>query len=244
MRQTLCAGLVKCVSSSHHCLVISALASTEASVPHPFSSARSTAVGAGVAAVLAASPALAHHAMDGAVPRTMWEGFASGIAHPVIGPDHFVFVVLAALVFSLARSALPLALTLMVSGLAGTILRTMSIELPMTEALVAATLVVAGLVVLYRIYAGAGLDGAASALAVALAGVVHGFAWGESVVGADAPVLGSYLAGLAIAQFVVLMGLVVVFRSVAIRSPRTQTALVASLGIVGVFAGTGFLLLT
>jgi len=213
-------------------------------VPHPISPARSTAGVAGIVAVLAASPAFAHHPMGGATPTTLWEGFASGIGHPVIGPDHFVFVVLAALVFSMARSALPPVLTLIVSGLAGTLLRTMSIELPLNEALVALTLVVAGAVVLFRLYAGTGREGAASALAVAFAGVVHGFAWGESVVGTDAPVLGSYLAGLAIVQFVVLMALVAAFRAVATRSPRVQSGLVASLGVVGVFAGAGFLLLT
>src|SRR5436190_10716383 len=40
-----------------------------------------------------ASPALAHHVMGGTTPVTFGQGLLSGLAHPVIGPDHLAVVV-------------------------------------------------------------------------------------------------------------------------------------------------------
>lgn len=191
--------------------------------------------------MLAASPALAHHAMGGATPRTLWEGFASGIAHPVIGPDHFMFVVLAAVIFSFARAPWPLITTLIASAIAGTVLRVLPMEIPFAEAVVALTLVAAGAIVLYRALSGADRDVTRLAGIVALAGIAHGFAWGESVVGTDAPVLGSYLVGLAIVQAAVLGGLSYGFRSLAARMPSARVPVLASLGALGIIAGVGFL---
>src|SRR5258706_16140641 len=38
-------------------------------------------------------PALAHHVMGGQVPVTFRDGLLSGLAHPIIGIDHFAAVV-------------------------------------------------------------------------------------------------------------------------------------------------------
>ena len=50
-----------------------------------------------LAAGLAAfgGPALAHHAMDYALPATALDGFLSGLGHPLIGTDHLLFIVAA-----------------------------------------------------------------------------------------------------------------------------------------------------
>ena len=37
-------------------------------------------------------PAMAHHPLDGQAMLTFWHGFLSGIAHPVLGMDHLVFI--------------------------------------------------------------------------------------------------------------------------------------------------------
>lgn len=46
--------------------------------------------------------ALAHHAMGGQLPQTFGQGLLSGIGHPVIGVDHFAFVVAVGIVAALA----------------------------------------------------------------------------------------------------------------------------------------------
>ena len=40
-------------------------------------------------------PALAHHPMGGAAATTAWQGFVSGVAHPVVGLDHLAFLLAA-----------------------------------------------------------------------------------------------------------------------------------------------------
>ena len=51
----------------------------------------------GSALLLAAPLAMAHHPMGGATPSTMGEGLLSGFGHPIIGIDHFAFLLVAAL---------------------------------------------------------------------------------------------------------------------------------------------------
>ena len=41
----------------------------------------------------AGGPAFAHHAMDGQMPTSFAQGLLSGLAHPVIGPDHLAFII-------------------------------------------------------------------------------------------------------------------------------------------------------
>src|SRR5262249_57307576 len=40
-----------------------------------------------------APAALAHHLMGGEVPSTVWQGLLSGLGHPIIGLDHFAFII-------------------------------------------------------------------------------------------------------------------------------------------------------
>ena len=53
--------------------------------------ASALAVSATAALALAPS-AHAHHPMGGATPGNLFEGLASGLAHPVIGLDHLLFI--------------------------------------------------------------------------------------------------------------------------------------------------------
>src|SRR5258708_26221216 len=49
-------------------------------------------------------PALAHHVMGGQVPVTFRDGLLSGLAHPIIGIDHFAAVVAVACPAAAPRS--------------------------------------------------------------------------------------------------------------------------------------------
>ena len=43
--------------------------------------------------IIGIEPAHAHHPMGGATPANFSQGFLSGLAHPIIGLDHLVFVI-------------------------------------------------------------------------------------------------------------------------------------------------------
>jgi hydrogenase/urease accessory protein HupE len=93
-------------------------------------------------------PAAAHHPMDGAMPQTLWQGFASGIGHPVIGLDHLAFLLAAGvLAATLPRGEAFRAMAgFLAASMAGVALHLAGIGLGATEALVAASVLMVGLV--------------------------------------------------------------------------------------------------
>jgi len=98
-------------------------------------------------ALLLAAPAQAHHLMEIMnLQATPLNGLLSGLAHPVIGPDHLVFLLALSLVGLRARANWMLGL--LAVGLAGTGLGLLLPGLPGAELLVALSLAAEALVVL------------------------------------------------------------------------------------------------
>jgi len=180
-------------------------------------------------------PAAAHHPMDGAMPETLWQGFASGIGHPVIGLDHLAFLLTAGvLAAGLARGAGLRAMAgFLAASMAGLALHLAGVGIGPTEALVAASLLMAGIALLPARPTGPGVVLAG----FALAGLFHGHAFAEAVIGAEAsPILG-YLAGLAVIQGVLMLGAMALTRQ-ATRAHWLRPAMGAAASLTGV----GFLL--
>ena len=193
---------------------------------------------------MVSTPALAHHAMDGATPETFAQGLLSGLAHPVIGLDHLAFLVVATLLaYALkgpARFLAPLAFV--VATIGGTILHLGAAEIPMSESLVALTVLVAGILALTRRHPGAFL----LSLVFAVSGVLHGYAYGESIVGAETGPLLAYLTGFALIQYGLIGAGIVALERLAAHSERMRatTARVGGIGATltgALFLATGML---
>ena len=151
---------------------------------------------ASTAMLLLTSPAYAHHAMGGRMPSNAWEGFMSGLAHPIVGLDHAAFVVAMGCLAALLGLTWSLPIAFVLASLAGTGLHIMSFDMPGSEFFVAASVLLFGLLLTLQQRPNAGLT-----LALAtLAGLFHGYAYGESIVGAEMTPLVSYLAGFAVIQ--------------------------------------------
>jgi urease accessory protein len=166
-----------------------------------------------LALLAAASPAAAHHPMGGEVPRTIWHGLLSGIGHPVIGLDHLAFLVAAGVLAAGVAPAWPPVLAFLVAGFAGTLLHLAGIGLGPVELAMAASLLAAGALLLQG-----GRTGMATLVALfAAAGLFHGHAFAEAVVGAEPTPVIAYLAGLALMQGAVMAGVVVATRRIAAR---------------------------
>jgi urease accessory protein len=179
-------------------------------------------------------PAAAHHPMSGGMPETLWQGFASGIGHPVIGLDHLAFLLAAgALAAALPRAqALRAIAGFLMAGMAGLALHMAGIGLGMTGALVAVSVLLAGLALLgaQRVTAPALLAG------FALAGLFHGHAFAEAVIGAEATPIVAYMAGLGVIQGGLMLGAMALARE-ATRARWLRPAM----GAAASFAGLGFL---
>jgi urease accessory protein len=149
-------------------------------------------------------PALAHahHAMDNALPATAMQGLLSGLAHPVVGIDHLLFVLaIGATCYYFGQRAGAVA-AFLGAALAGTIVHLYRATLPYPDAWVALSLVVLGVLV-WR--AAPLMRSKAVPAFLALAGVAHGYAYGESIVGAEQTPLFAYLAGYTLVQVVVVL---------------------------------------
>jgi urease accessory protein len=150
--------------------------------------------------------ALAHHAMgDGRTPQGWVEGLLSGLAHPVVGPDHLAFLLAAGVLAAGCRpSGGRLPLLFVAASLAGTLLHLGGLVLGPVELAVAVSVLLAGGLLLIRPGAAAS-QGVLAALFLG-AGLVHGEAFAESVVGAEPTPVLAYLAGLAVVQAAVAYG--------------------------------------
>lgn len=169
---------------------------------------------AALAAAALPGTALAHHPMGGLAPRTAWEGLLSGIGHPVIGLDHLAFVIAAGvLAAGVAERGTRLLLPLLFlgGGMAGTLLHLAGIGLGPVEAVIAASLLVAGALLMARATPSSGMLGAF----FAAAGLFHGHAFAEAVVGSETGPVLAYLLGLAVTQAAIAYGAMALARRMA-----------------------------
>ncbi len=185
---------------------------------------------------LAPLPALAHHPMGGAVPSTAWEGFASGVGHPVIGLDHLAFLLAAGVLAATldARRGAFAILAFVVGGFLGSLAHVAGVGFGPVEALVALSVVAAGGALLWR-----GVPVALVPAGFALAGLAHGHAFAEAVIGAEATPVIAYLAGLALTQAAIGLAVMVVARRVGVDTARLRLPA----GAAATFAGVVFLAL-
>ena len=191
-----------------------------------------------LAAGLTALPslALAHHAMDYALPASALDGLLSGLGHPVIGIDHFLFIVAAGVLAARFERGwlLPLAFVGVSTGVAA--LRHAGADAGFGEVPVAASLIVLGVILLAAWRPGRGLV----AMLFLAGGAIHGHALGEAIIGAEQTPLLAYLAGLTIVQCAAGLGSRAAAIWIAARRPQLPLhkwagAVVAAAGLV--FAG-------
>lgn len=192
-----------------------------------------------LALAASATAAHAHHAMDSATPATFLQGLVSGLAHPVIGLDHLAFVVAMGLLAApLGRGAL-MPLAFLVAGAIGAALHVGGLDLPGVERLVALSVVALGALVLVR----RPIPAAGLAALFAAAGLFHGHALAESIVGAEPTPLAAYFAGLVAVQYAIALAAMLAARwAVAERPGTARTALTAA-GATAVATGLAFLIL-
>ncbi|MBE87819.1 MAG: urease accessory protein UreJ [Rhodospirillaceae bacterium] len=147
--------------------------------------------------VFFALSAAAHHPMGYQLPQTFAQGLLSGFGHPVIGLDHLAFIIGIGLIAALVPRGL-IAFAAFIGGcLAGCVIHLFSVDLPVVEPIIAASIIVAGAILLLQ----QRISTAVFAIGVGIIGIFHGYAYGESIIGAEASVLGGYLIGFSFIQY-------------------------------------------
>ncbi len=148
------------------------------------------------AAALMAEPAFAHHVMGGRMPVTFTDGLLSGLGHPIIGLDHFAAVVAIGLLAAAHRRGAGLVIGFVVAMMIGVAAHLQGATVPGAEIVVALSVIILGGVLLVR----RDLSVATALFLFAAVGLVHGYALGESIFGAEPTPLWAYLVGLAVIQ--------------------------------------------
>jgi urease accessory protein len=181
------------------------------------------------AAMLMADPAFAHHVMGGRTPSTFGEGLLSGLGHPVIGIDHLAFLVAVGVVAGLAGLNLLLPVVFVAASALGVALHVEGITIPGAEVMVAGSVILAGALVARGAVSSTALWGAL----FAAAGLLHGYAFGESIFGAESSPLAAYLIGLVAIQGALTIAIAAVARRSTTDkiAPRLAGAAIAGVGV-------------
>jgi len=163
-----------------------------------------------------AAPASAHHAMDllKLTPSPL-AGLISGLAHPVLGPDHLLFLLALSLVGLRHRATWML--TLLATSLAGSLLGLVLPGLPGAEGFGSLTLVLLGLVLLNRL----------PLWLLVPASAVHGYLFSASVIGWTAAPVSAYLLGLLLSQGALLLLSLTLLRQALAGLPGLRRQLLA-----------------
>ncbi len=163
-----------------------------------------------------AAPAFAHHPFGGQAPANALQGFLSGLGHPVIGLDHLAFVVTAGLLAAAMGRDLGIPLGFVLASILGTVLHLMALDLPAPESIIAFSVLLFGGLLAMKRYPQFGII----IMLAELAGIFHGYAYGEAVVGAEMAPLVAYLTGFAAVQMAIATIAYTIANSLKAKSPN------------------------
>lgn len=185
------------------------------------------------ALLLAPGAAVAHHFMDDALPQTFTQGLLSGLGHPLIGADHAAFIVAAGFALALVKGGMWGIVALIIGSLIGAAMHLQGVSLTGGEVGVALSVVaIGGLVMARHRISLSWLTGG-----LALAGVLHGHAYAETIFGAEPTPLLAYLIGFSLVQFGVAAAALLLHRRViAVRAAWAgpiAAGLGAMVGVIG-----------
>lgn len=181
-------------------------------------------------AALAADPVFAHHVMDGRMPATFADGLLSGLGHPIIGIDHFTAVVAVGCIAAAHRAGWALALGYVAAMMAGVAAHLQGISVPAAEVLVALTVIGLGLLMLRK----QAMSATVALASFVLVGLLHGYALGESIFGAERTPLYAYLVGLAVIQSVIALAAMTVTWTLTRKSAEPVSLRLLGAGVVGI----------
>ena len=142
---------------------------------------------------------LAHHPLNGMTPSNFFEGLLSGIGHPIIGLDHLAFILAAGvLAWKLGKPMMLLA-GFILATVAGSLIISSGANFGFKEPLILLSVAFVGATLIWQ----KKFDSKLALVFYALAGFMHGSAYGEAIIGAEATPIIAYLIGFALVQFAI-----------------------------------------
>jgi len=162
-----------------------------------------------VAAVFVTSTtsASAQHLVGGTTPSTFAEGLLSGIAHPIVGPDHPAFLLALGIAVGVFRLSFVNPFLFVAAMICGVAMHLAGLYLPAADLIVPVSVLTAGLMLAIE----ERIPPACWMAVFVGAGLFHGYIY-ESIYGADAVPLVAFMIGLAAVQIIMTIGVAIATR--------------------------------
>ena len=157
--------------------------------------------------LIGVTPVLAHHPLGGKIPSSFIGGLLSGLGHPVIGFDHLAFVIASGLIAVSVSRGFLIPLAFVVATGVGALIHLQGISLPLPEVMIAASVVLFGLLLILRKKDKNSSYSLIIALLATVAGIFHGHAYGEGIFGAETTTLLGYLIGFVLIQIAIALSI-------------------------------------
>jgi urease accessory protein len=166
------------------------------------------------------------------MPITVLEGLLAGFQHPAVGLDHLTSMIGIGIAAALVPAGAAVIASFVVSSLVGVLIHAANFDIPYSEHAVTTTVMVAGVLLLI----GYGGKTAAWLTFAIVAGLIHGYAFGETILAADWPVIGAYMIGI-LGTITAIPMAVMLIASKALRLPNASSLLLRAAGGVVVCLG-------
>lgn len=143
----------------------------------------------------------AHHFIDGQTPKTLFEGFISGIAHPVLGFDHLIFLIFISLIIFLIFKKFFFICFFIILTIIGSFFSILNLSLPILELSIIISIFILGFYFFFYKY----IPNLIFIFSFILFGFIHGSGYGKSIIESLISVQLSYIIGFTLVQFIVCL---------------------------------------
>jgi urease accessory protein len=179
----------------------------------------------------------AHHFMENQLPQTLAQGFLSGLAHPVIGVDHLAFIIATGFILALVKHGVSGVIAFTLGSLLGAVLHLTGFGLAGGEVMVALSVILIGGVMVSGRRLNLGWLGGG----LILAGIFHGYAYAESIFGAEPMPLSGYLIGFCSVQLGIGVAALLLHRRLIAINANSSRSIASAMGVVVGVIGVAFL---
>jgi urease accessory protein len=181
------------------------------------------------------APAFAHHPLGGKIPANFFEGIMSGFGHPIIGFDHFAFIVACGLIAVGIAKGLLIPVIFVLKTTIGTGFHLLSIDLPIPEIVIASSVILFGVLLAIR-KRKQNISSTYRFIIIglaAIAGIFHGHAYGEGIFGAEPTPLIAYLIGFTLIQLAIATCVYLLAQKISFKYlMRFAGSAIAAIGIL------------
>ncbi|PPR79669.1 MAG: hypothetical protein CFH01_00253 [Alphaproteobacteria bacterium MarineAlpha2_Bin1] len=143
----------------------------------------------------------AHHFIEGEVPRNLLQGLISGIAHPVIGLDHLFFLIFTSLIVYFIFKKNFFIFLFIFSTILGSFISIFNISFPLLEL----SIIVSILLVGFSFFIYKSIPSFVILISFIIFGILHGSAYGKTIIDASVQIQISYILGFTLIQFIICL---------------------------------------